>query len=66
MLNLVDNSEKWDAWNFLYGFARAALGYRGQLIFVVPVDNLVVVFTGSDPDNPPHVDHLLKNCSRAQ
>lgn len=37
-----------------------ALGYRGQLIFVVPVDNTVVVFTGSDPDNPPHVDSLLK------
>jgi len=38
-----------------------ALGYRGQIIFVVPVDNLVVVFTGSDPDNPPYVDSLLKN-----
>jgi CubicO group peptidase (beta-lactamase class C family) len=38
-----------------------ALGYRGQLIFVVPVDNLVVVFTGSDPDNPPFVNDLLKN-----
>ena len=38
-----------------------ALGYKGQLIFVVPVDNTVVVFTGSDPDNPPYVNDLLKN-----
>jgi CubicO group peptidase (beta-lactamase class C family) len=38
-----------------------ALGYKGQLIFVVPVDNLVVVFTGSNPDLPPYVDYLLKH-----
>jgi CubicO group peptidase (beta-lactamase class C family) len=38
-----------------------ALGYRGQLIFVVPVDNLVVVFTGSNPDLPPYADYLLKH-----
>jgi CubicO group peptidase (beta-lactamase class C family) len=38
-----------------------ALGYRGQLIFVVPIDNLVVVFTGSDPDNPGFTDYLMKN-----
>jgi CubicO group peptidase (beta-lactamase class C family) len=44
-----------DDWGHYLG-----LGYRGQLIYVVPVDNLVVVFTGSDPDNPPYVDNLLK------
>ena len=38
-----------------------ALGYKGQLIFVVPVDNLVVVFTGSNPDLPPYADYLLKH-----
>lgn len=37
-----------------------ALGYNGQLIFVVPEDQLVVVFTGSDPDIPPFADYLLK------
>ena len=45
-----------DDWGHYLG-----LGYRGQLIFVVPVDNTVVVFTGSDPDNPPYVNDLLKN-----
>jgi CubicO group peptidase (beta-lactamase class C family) len=37
-----------------------ALGYNGQLIFVVPMDQLVVVFTGSDPSNPGFADYLLK------
>jgi CubicO group peptidase (beta-lactamase class C family) len=38
-----------------------ALGYRGQLIYVVPVDQLVVVFTGSNPDLPPYANYLLKH-----
>jgi CubicO group peptidase (beta-lactamase class C family) len=44
-----------DDWGFYL-----ALGYRGQLIFVVPEDQLVVVFTGSDPDVPPFADDLLR------
>lgn len=45
-----------DSWGHYH-----ALGYRGQLIFVVPEDQLVVVFTGSDPDVPPFADYLLKH-----
>jgi CubicO group peptidase (beta-lactamase class C family) len=44
-----------DEWGFYL-----ALGYGGQLIFVVPEDDLVVVFTGSDDEVPQFADGLLR------
>ena len=58
------NANLWDGYGYQWwvdpwGYYQA-LGYRGQLIFVVPEDQMVVVFTGSDPDVPPFADYLLK------
>jgi CubicO group peptidase (beta-lactamase class C family) len=58
------NATLWDGYGYQWwvdGWGHyLALGYNGQLIFVVPEDQLVVVFTGSDPDIPPFADYLLK------